>query len=117
MSLIAQQLMAASLHAKRLAAEDAEQTTRQRKRVQRAARTRKAKGNGKYIGTGLKAALVQRLPVGIGNAAAIADVRQLLTDIAFADHGLSSTLSSLVDAGDIKRIGTPKKYRYYKESA
>lgn len=114
---LAQQLQTAGAHAQRLAASEAELTAQQRQRIQRIAETRQANGSGKYTGTGLKEALIAQLPVGIENAVTNAEIRELLTGVTFAEKGLSSALSVLIERGDIRRTGSKSKFRYYKEAA
>jgi len=71
---------------------------------------------GKYAFTGLNAALCERLPVGADCAILMSDVRWLLTDIDYAESGLSAALTTLSGAGRIHKTGCRGSYRYYRLS-
>lgn len=108
------QIEEAARCARQLATEQGEREERKRLQVQRAALSRHANGTGKHCGVGLKSAVLERLPVGEENAITSGDIRALVSDIAFAPSGLSSTLTTLCDAGLIRRVGTVTRYRYYR---
>lgn len=97
---LAEQIVAAACCAKALEAE--EKTPR--------------RSAGKYAYTGLNKALCERLPVGAAAAIPQSDVRQLLTDIDYAESGLSAALSTLSEAGRIHKTGCRGSFRYYRLS-
>ena len=108
-----QQLERAGKHARALADEAG---ARQMKRKQDTAQrfeSRAAGGNTKHLPTGLKQALLERLPVGKENAVTQAEIRQRIADIPYAESGLSSTLSNLAQRGEAHRTEV-RPYRYYK---
>lgn len=76
---------------------------------------RPAMATGKYGNKGLKAAILDRLPVGRENALVQAEIRSLLPDIDYARSGLSSALCVLVSDGLIFKSGNRMPYRYYRK--
>lgn len=109
MSLVSQtlsQIAAAVHHAASLASEP---VAPPRNRIRPAMRT------GRYGGKGLKAALLERLPIGKENAIGQPDIRKLLPDIDYAQSGLSSALCVMVGEDLICRIGNRNPYRYYRK--
>lgn len=108
-----QQLERAGQHARTLAAEaGARQAKRNRETAQRF-ESRAAGGNNKHLPTGLKQALLERLPIGKDNGITQAEIRLLIADIPYAESGLSSTLSNLAMRGEAYRTEA-RPYRYYK---
>jgi hypothetical protein len=71
---------------------------------------------GKHRFTGLNNALCERLQVGRENAVTKHAVRQLLTDLSYAESGLGAALSALSTAGRIYKTGCRGSYRYYRLS-
>ena len=70
-------------------------------------------GGNKHLPTGLKQALLDRLPIGKDNGITQAEIRLLIADIPYAESGLSSTLSNLAMRGEAYRTEA-RPYRYYK---
>lgn len=76
---------------------------------------RPAMRNGKYGNKGLKAAILEPLPIGRDNALVQAEIRALLPDIDYAHSGLSSALCVLAGEGLIFKTGNRNPYRYYRK--
>lgn len=110
MSWIYQHLVAASRNAEQIAEHARCVAINKRISVQK----RAARHPGR---TGLRAALIERIPVGAKNAIGIAAIREKLTDIEFANNGLGAALSDLITENIIRRKGRVRHYAYYKDIA
>lgn len=108
-----EQLTAAAANAARLAEENTVAAARQAAKYRRADATKAAAG-GQCVAKGLKQALLERLPIGEQDAILLAGVRALLSDLSFAESGLSATLTDLFSVGAIARTGVKRSYRYYR---
>lgn len=108
-----QQLERASKHARALADEAGARKMKRKQDTAQRFESRAAGGNTKHLPTGLKQALLERLPVGEENAITQAEVRPLISDIQYAESGLSATLSNLAKSGEAYRTES-RPYRYYK---
>lgn len=68
-------------------------------------------------GTGLRAALIERIPVGPKNAIQLPEIRALIADIPYQNNGLAGALTDLIAENIIKRKGRVRHYAYYKDIA
>lgn len=103
---IAQQIVAANVKAQLVAQEDGAQGLRR-------VRQTRIKRTGKYKSTGLRQALLERLPTGKENAMTVSRIRDLVADIQYHPQGLCSSLAELGKLGCVKRVGTRGSYRFY----
>ena len=120
MSTLLNQLNAIAVNAARLAAETAARQAHAADMLHRRSEARRKAWTGRrdpYAGKGLKAALLDRLPVGEDNAIGLPEIKKLLPDIDYADNGLSATLTNLSDAGAVGRTGQKYRYRYYRKES
>lgn len=112
MSLL-QQLLLAGSNSREIAAEAIEKQNRRITETARRFNSRAENGNKKNLPTGLKQALIERLPVGKDNAITQAQIKPLIADIHYAESGLSATLSTIAKNGEACRT-SERPYRYYK---
>jgi hypothetical protein len=96
-------------------ADHATKMTEEEQRQKAAWQLRKDRGLS-HRATGLTDALRQRLPIGAEAAITKSEIRALIPDIPYADHGLSATLTHLQQRGEIFKVGEFLNYRYYRKS-
>lgn len=101
---LAKQITRAAAHAARL------------KQEMPAVRRARTSFTGVGQGTGLRAKILELLPVGVELAVTLAEMAALLEDFPHAYSGISSSLANLVKCGQAKHVGNKGAYRYYKES-